>query len=113
MNPPNLKAFSSVEYIALLCYKENMDNDNNNKMTAENMISAEDKDTVSKSSYTRGQRLLARIALVLIALLLVLLFVLLAVGASPGAILSVLFFLIVVPCVLYGFRLYKDFTRRK
>ena len=99
--------------MALLCYKENMDKYNNNKIAADNKAAAEDQDTVSKSSYTRGQRLLARIALVFIALLLVLLLVLLAVGASPGAILSVLFFLIVVPCVLYGFRLYIDFTRRK
>ncbi len=90
-----------------------MNNDNNNNMTADNKISAEDKDTVSKSYYTRGQRLLARIALILIALLLVFLFILLAVGASPGAILSVLFLLIVVPCALYGFKLYIDFTRRK
>ena len=105
--------------MALLCYKENMDKDINNKIVADNkaaaedQIETEDQDTVSKSSYTKGQRLLARIALAVIALLLVLLFVLLAVGASPGAILSVLFFLIVVPCVLYGFRLYIDFTRRK
>ena len=96
-----------------------MDKDINNKIVADNkaaaedQIETEDQDNVSKSSYTKGQRLLARIALVLIALLLVLLFVLLAVGASPGAILSVLFLLIVVPCALYGFKLYINFTRRK
>lgn len=105
--------------MALLCYKENMDKDINNKIVADNkaaaedQIETEDQDNVSKSSYTKGQRLLARIALVFIALLLVLLFVLLAVGASPGAILSVLFLLIVVPCALYGFKLYINFTRRK
>ena len=96
-----------------------MDKDINNKIVADNkaaaedQIETEDQDNVSKSSYTKGQRLLARIALVFIALLLVLLFVLLAVGASPGAILSVLFLLIVVPCALYGFKLYINFTRRK
>ncbi len=75
---------------------------------------AKDKNKASAgSSYSRLQRILAMAGLLIIALLFVLLFVLLLTGGSTGAILSVLFCLIVIPCVVYGIKLYTYFLSKR
>lgn len=85
----------------------------NTKAQSSEALSHDTKKEPRRSSYTRTQRLLATIGLVIMVGLIVALIVLFLTGAEPGAILAVLFCLIVIPCVLYGFRLYVDYTVRK
>lgn len=66
-----------------------------------------------KGTYTKLQRLLARIALAGIALLLLLIFWLMATGASPASLLGALFCLIVLPCLIYALNLYIRHTTGK
>ena len=89
------------------------DRSENAKTQSSESLSHDTKKELQRSSYTRTQRLLATIGLVIMAGLIVALIVLFLTGAEPGAILAVLFCLIVIPCVLYGFRLYVDYTVRK
>ena len=89
------------------------DRSENAKAQSSESLSHDTKKEPQRSSYTRTQRLLATIGLVIMGGLIVALIVLFLTGAEPGAILSVLFCLIVIPCVLYGFRLYVDYTVRK
>ncbi len=89
------------------------DRSENAKTQSSESLSHGTKKEPQRSSYTRTQRLLATIGLVIMAGLIVALIVLFLTGAEPGAILAVLFCLIVIPCVLYGFRLYVDYTVRK
>ena len=89
------------------------DRSENAKAQSSESLSHDTKKELQRSSYTRTQRLLATIRLVIMAGLIVALIVLFLTGAEPGAILAVLFCLIVIPCVLYGFRLYVDYTVRK
>ena len=89
-------------------YKGAMENKDKN---INNSVSGTEN-TEPKSSYTGTQRLIARIGLLLIAALILLLIALLIIGAEPGAILSVLFLLIVVPCAIYGIKLYIGFLKK-
>ncbi|MDO4266543.1 MAG: hypothetical protein Q4C63_08820 [Eubacteriales bacterium] len=61
----------------------------------------------------RLRRMLAGLMLLIIAVLFCVLIYLAATGAPPEALLSVLFCLIVIPCLLYAFKLYIDFTTKK
>lgn len=63
-------------------------------------------------SYTKIQRSVARLCLVLFVLVLLAgLFCLFT--ANTRGLIAVLFCLIVVPCVFYGFKLYVDYTVRR
>ena len=66
-----------------------------------------------KSSYSKGQRLIALIGLLIIALLVIALIINAILGGDPGITIALLFCLIVIPCVLYGFRLYVNYTVKK
>ena len=66
-----------------------------------------------ESSYTKGQRMLALLGAGLLAALALLLIVLLITGGSEGALLAVLFCLIVLPCVFYIIIRYAKHTTGK
>lgn len=64
------------------------------------------------NTYTKAERLIARILLLFFAvLLLVGLFCLIT--ANMRGLLAVLFCLIVLPCIFYGFKLYVSYTVRR
>ena len=92
--------------------KTDINNDVNMNNTM-NKTDMDNKDKGFKSSYSKGQRILALLGLILIAVLLVALLWNSLTGGDPRVSIALLFCLIVVPCVLYGFRLYVDYTVRK
>ena len=71
------------------------------------------KDAEFKSDYSALQRLLAIAGLVVFAVLIAALIITLATNGSKQVLLTILFFLIVIPCVLYAFMLYVKHTVRK
>lgn len=71
------------------------------------------KDTRQKSSYTPLQRGLAMAGILLIAAVVLLLIYNLLTGGPESTILGLLFCLIVLPCILYGFRMYVEHTVKK
>ena len=66
-----------------------------------------------RSSHTKTERVLALLALVFFAVVLLLLLFTAFTGGSAGQLLALLFCLIVVPCLLFAFRLYLRYTAKK
>ena len=65
------------------------------------------------SSYTKKQRLLAAMALLLIGIIIVALIINTFFGRDPGVTMALLFLLIVVPCALYGIRIFIERTTKR
>lgn len=66
-----------------------------------------------RSSYTKTERFLARLALLAFVFILTALFYTAFTGGSAGQLLALLFCLIVIPCLLFAFRLYVRYTSGK
>lgn len=66
-----------------------------------------------KSTYTKKQRILAIIGLIIVAALIIGLIIAVCVHASSGVILSLLFCIMVIPCAIYGASIYVKRTVRK
>lgn len=71
------------------------------------------KDTRRKSGYTPLQRGLAITGILLIAALILLLIYHLLTGGPERTILGLLFCLIVLPCILYGIRIFVEHVVKK
>lgn len=66
-----------------------------------------------QSSYTKAERVLAVLALLAIGIVLILLLLTVFSGGPAKQLLALLFCLIVIPCILYAFRLYLHYTTKR